>query len=52
MTKEHTIEAATKMKGRRLSTQELTIIGLMFDDKDYQMYVNENGIISFKLKDK
>lgn len=52
MTEQQAIDAALKMKkGRRLLTQELTIIGLMFEYDNYQMYVNENGNIGFKLKE-
>ncbi len=52
MTKDETIEAAKKLKvGKRLLTCELIAIDLMHDDERYQMYVNEDGRLSFKLKE-
>lgn len=52
MTKEETEETAVRWKGgRRLSTQELTVIGLMFDDPDYKMYLRPDNTIGFKKKE-
>lgn len=44
------IDKAFQLKGKRLTVTEAQLVHLMGEDEKYEMYLDDNGNIAFKLK--